>query len=114
MLLKRLPPPLFCVFFPFSSSTHSATPLLLQEVSGISQMLPLSEPGDPGCLISAAWLETWANSEEGRGPVDNGPLLCSHGALSPDKPPGSFKYLSSTAWEALVVSGAVVGGVGAG
>ncbi|WIA08663.1 hypothetical protein OEZ85_008090 [Tetradesmus obliquus] len=75
-----------------------------EEVSGISQMLPLSEPGDPGCLISAAWLEAWANSEEGRGPVDNGPLLCSHGALSPDKPPGSFKYLSSTAWEALVGS----------
>jgi hypothetical protein len=75
----------------------------LQEVAGISQLLPVQEPNDAGCFISAAWLESWANSEQGPGPVDNGALLCSHAHLSPDKPPGTLKYLSSTAWEALVV-----------
>jgi hypothetical protein len=79
----------------------------MQEVAGISQLLPVQAPDKPGCFISAAWLESWANSEQGPGPVDNGPLLCSHARLSPDKAPGIFKYLSSTAWEALVVSAAL-------
>jgi hypothetical protein len=80
----------------------------LQEVAGISQLLPVQALDEPGCFISAAWLESWANSEQGPGPVDNGPLLCSHARLSPDKPLGTFKYLSSTAWEALVVRPALL------
>eukprot|EP00775_Hariotina_reticulata_P004097 gene4097-4344_t len=75
-----------------------------EEVRNLVAVLPCPDPDDQGCFISAAWLDTWANSEGHPDPIDNGPLLCPHGQLGLDKPSSSYRRISSMAWEALVAS----------
>jgi hypothetical protein len=47
-------------------------------------------------------LEEWANADGTPPPVDNGPLLCSHGKLDPGKV-AQMKLISGTAWGQLQV-----------
>ena len=58
---------------------------------------------DVGCFVAAVWLDAWAVGEASPGPVDNGPLLCMHQRLNPNLVPGSYRVISTAAWEALVV-----------
>jgi hypothetical protein len=76
--------------------------LVAQEVMGIAALLAPPDPSD-GCFITSSWLEGWASSEASPEPVDNSLLLCEHHKLNPAAPPSSFKFISSTAWQEIVV-----------
>jgi len=49
---------------------------------------------DSGDFVNVHWLSRWLRDEEKLGPLDNGPLLCSHSKLNPDKFK-EFKIISS-------------------
>lgn len=44
--------------------------------------------------ICGEWLRSWADSEM-QDPIDNTPLLCEHGAVSPASLPGARLQLGS-------------------
>jgi ubiquitin carboxyl-terminal hydrolase 48 len=80
----------------------------VQEVRSIkAELQPQGQGSGEPHLISAAWLEEWANADATPPPVDNGTLLCSHGKLDPGKV-AQMKLISGTAWGQLQVSCCVV------
>jgi hypothetical protein len=86
-----------------------------QEVSSLAGLLPELEGSTEGCFVCLSWLDGWVNNEGQPDPVDNSVLLCEeHRKLNPLLPPGTYKYISSTAWEQLTVRGRVFFGVSPG
>lgn len=80
----------------------------LQEVSRLEPLLREPEGSTEGCFVCLKWLDGWLNNEGQPDPVDNSVLLCEeHRKLNPLLLPGTFKYISGTAWEQLTVSNCV-------
>ena len=61
--------------------------------------------GDPGKFISATWLQSWADAPASTPPppIDNAPLLCTHGKLDPTRP-NVMRRIPTHAWAELATT----------
>lgn len=64
-----------------------------------------SQQPSPGVYVSKQWLNRWATMAH-PGPIDNGELLCSHGALAPEKtvdPRDLVQFVPQSTYDFLVL-----------